>query len=701
MSVYMLLRQSNDPSSSVCQASMEQLKNLEKTPGFCSILYAIIASKETEFNSRLLSAIYFKNCIDKYWRERVDSQGVSAEEKIYLRENILPLLLNEESPQISLQLSLLISKIARIDHPQAWPQLLDRLVEIIRTNQSLSRERKRGLLALKEVIVQLSGKRLPHCKREFVQVTGKLFVFVEETWAGSLTGVLVGLSSLARGEIGPNVLEALVPQAEEARLSLHILKNLVIHGLHQDLNDLPYVVHFLNHSFTFLSNLIASRTSVVENPLTKQTDKLTVQLARLLNELQRSQPDSFENLSIPFLDLFYRYVATSFQSSFDRFLLQALLFLKAAIDHVPSAPLTTWAKPSPHELFFTEEKVVALTQTLIGCYFVLSEEDLRAWADSPEQFHIDTEQISWETRIHPCAEIVYMALLMKKREIVAPIVVKLLQEVVQRPAEEDSPNFSRWVLSKEACYCGVALGYNDLYNHFDFPSFFSTYLARDFLQPSPMYRIIKRRAVILIGCWVSEITDEMRKPIYQVVINLMADQDVVIALSATTTLKILIDDCKFYVDSFLEYLNTVVDLLFRLMMNLHQDDTILQVLDVLSTLTERVAEKISPFTGRILECLSRLWSEYRDHKLMKSAIVHAFKRLVKTQERGIEEEVVNFLIPFVLHSTDMNEGDSLYLMDHGLGLWLYVLRKARTFSQALFSLFPNLVNSLSISFEFI
>ncbi|BBG92300.1 hypothetical protein Prudu_000002 [Prunus dulcis] len=36
---------------------------------------------------RLMASVYFKNSVNRYWRHRRDSSGISNEEKIHLRQN--------------------------------------------------------------------------------------------------------------------------------------------------------------------------------------------------------------------------------------------------------------------------------------------------------------------------------------------------------------------------------------------------------------------------------------------------------------------------------------------------------------------------------------------------------------------------------------------------------------------------------------
>eukprot|EP01018_Ginkgo_biloba_P021404 Gb_10010 [translate_table: standard] len=67
----------------------------------------IIAAKDlkTQTNARLLASVYFKSSINRYWRQRRDSLGISNEEKPHLRKKLLELIREENlqtMPQIGI-----------------------------------------------------------------------------------------------------------------------------------------------------------------------------------------------------------------------------------------------------------------------------------------------------------------------------------------------------------------------------------------------------------------------------------------------------------------------------------------------------------------------------------------------------------------------------------------------------------------------
>lgn len=75
--------------------------------------------------------------------------------------------------QVATQLAVLIAKIARVDCPREWPNLLPSLFEAVKSSDDIVRHR--SLLTLHHVIKQLASKRLLADRRTFqVGVSGVL-----------------------------------------------------------------------------------------------------------------------------------------------------------------------------------------------------------------------------------------------------------------------------------------------------------------------------------------------------------------------------------------------------------------------------------------------------------------------------------------------------------------------------------------------
>lgn len=60
--------------------------------------------------------------------------------------------------QIAVQIAALIAKIARLDCPREWPEIIPTLVEAIRVTSQ--QQQQRALMVLQHVVKALSTKRL-------------------------------------------------------------------------------------------------------------------------------------------------------------------------------------------------------------------------------------------------------------------------------------------------------------------------------------------------------------------------------------------------------------------------------------------------------------------------------------------------------------------------------------------------------------
>ncbi|CAK9172020.1 unnamed protein product [Ilex paraguariensis] len=167
--MYTLLANSLSRDESVRKPAEAALAQSECRPGFCSCLMEVITAKDlaAQVDVRLLASVYFKNSINRYWRNRRDSSGISVEEKIHLRQKLLSHL-REDNYQIALTLAVLISKIARIDYPRDWPELVSTLAQQLQSADILTSHRI--FMVLFRTLKELSTKRLTSDQRTFAEV---------------------------------------------------------------------------------------------------------------------------------------------------------------------------------------------------------------------------------------------------------------------------------------------------------------------------------------------------------------------------------------------------------------------------------------------------------------------------------------------------------------------------------------------------
>jgi hypothetical protein len=181
-SVFEVLSRATSQSVETLRPAEQQLKEWETHPGFYSSLFAVYSNAALPLNVRFLSVLYIKNGVDRYWRKTAKN-ALQESEKDVLRSH-LTASITEPHHQLATQLSVLIARIARLDCPRHWPQLLPSLLEGVQSKDLLTQQR--SLLTLKHVTASLASKRLLDNKKVFQELTEKIFNFILILWVKQL-----------------------------------------------------------------------------------------------------------------------------------------------------------------------------------------------------------------------------------------------------------------------------------------------------------------------------------------------------------------------------------------------------------------------------------------------------------------------------------------------------------------------------------
>lgn len=195
--MYSLLSNSLSGDVALRKPAESTLAQSENMPGFCSCLMEVITAKDlaSQTDVRLMASLYFKNSINRYWRNKRDSSGITNEEKSHLRQKLLSHL-REENYQISLTLAVLISKIARIDYPKEWPELFSVLAQQLQSSDVLTSHRI--FMILFRTLKELSTKRLASDQKNFAEITSQFFEYSWHLWQTDMKTILNGFSSLTQ-----------------------------------------------------------------------------------------------------------------------------------------------------------------------------------------------------------------------------------------------------------------------------------------------------------------------------------------------------------------------------------------------------------------------------------------------------------------------------------------------------------------------
>lgn len=176
------LAESLSPDQAVRGAALQRLMEEEKVPGFFPLLLGIYERSDVP-TVRLQAVLLLKNSIDRKWNTILHSSGaksaISAEDKQTTKDVLLRHVLNEPTEQLSSQLIVAITHIAKHDFPEKWWDLANMLLD------SLTNPVPIVLKLLHSVLkVQLS-KRLPGHKASMAKVATAFAPILGRLWTQS------------------------------------------------------------------------------------------------------------------------------------------------------------------------------------------------------------------------------------------------------------------------------------------------------------------------------------------------------------------------------------------------------------------------------------------------------------------------------------------------------------------------------------
>uniref|UniRef100_A0A096LSJ1 Importin 11 n=1 Tax=Poecilia formosa TaxID=48698 RepID=A0A096LSJ1_POEFO len=270
--VLQALTQATSQDTAVLKPAEEQLRQWETQPGFYSVLLNIFNNHTLDVNVRWLAVLYFKNGIDRYWR-RAAPHALSEEEKTSLRAGLITNF-NEPVNQIATQIAVLIAKVARLDCPRQWPELIPILLESVKGQDGLLQHR--ALLTFYHVTKTLASKRLAQDRRLFQDLASGIYSFACSLWSHHTDCFLQQVC--ARDEA------AALNSLERTLLSLKVLRKLTVHGF-QDPQQNMEVMGFLNAVFERLKQFLECCRQVgSESPCREKLEKTIILYTKVVSK---------------------------------------------------------------------------------------------------------------------------------------------------------------------------------------------------------------------------------------------------------------------------------------------------------------------------------------------------------------------------------------------------------------------------------
>uniref|UniRef100_S4REK0 Importin 11 n=1 Tax=Petromyzon marinus TaxID=7757 RepID=S4REK0_PETMA len=379
--VIQTLTRATNQDASVLKPAEEQLRQWEIQPGFYSVLLNIFMDHSLDVHVRWLAALYFKNGIDRYWR-RLAPNSLSEEEKSSLRAGLIANF-NEPVNQVATQIAVLIAKVARLDCPRQWPELIPVLLEGVRTQAMLPQHR--ALLTFYHVTKVLASKRLAADRRLFQELASGIYGFCCSLWTHYTESFLQ--------QVAASDQDATAHSLERTLLSLKVLRKLTVHGFAEP-HGHAEVMAFLNAVFERMQQYLNCLEQVqAGHPCREKLEKAVILCTKVVDDAKRRP-------FVVLIEHFIQFVCTFWfcnggakipfrQTKIKRTALVTLLVVE--MSYTP-LDVTRDSKPQTMEAyrvksaFFNYQTLTEICRRLVSHYFLLTPEDLAMWDEDPEGF---------------------------------------------------------------------------------------------------------------------------------------------------------------------------------------------------------------------------------------------------------------------------------------------------------------------------
>ncbi|CAK4703776.1 unnamed protein product, partial [Aphanomyces euteiches] len=692
------------------------LQQCMKLPGFSLVCLQILDEAQYPLLPaiRLMTALSLKNAVSNSWVTRGSRQyTIAAEEKVQIRARLLAHM-DESNNAVATQLAVTTARIARSDFPTEWPDLFAVLRDHIQ--QERLHRQMRALRVLKSVVKELASRRLMAHRVIFNDLSVAVTPFLASVWKSLITELSGGTQTVI-----PNLL-----------LCTKVLHHLVLHGFKalMPLDVIPFIFTNYYETFRALTTYIKSLASDEEH--LEVLNKIRISCAGLVVAVQKAHPIEFRAYLGPFLQMFHGALNDPSDSP-EPLVIHMLTYITNVVGCIlyqqsPSTLSTT-------RVFITATGDVELTDAIVDeCkaqigafgndvqllssllelvvvrYMRLKNEDVLQWVEDPEGYSTIQESLSAEDSVRACAEILYLSLLQTHRDMLTPCVLHMIQSTsawmaTPTPVTED-------ILRADAVLLAAGLSSYDLHESFDFePWFLQTlvpYLQSPISQTVSGVPVLPRRIVWLIGCWLAQLSNQVRIPLYEALLQLLSagKSDTCVKLQAVQTLESLVNDWGFDQATFVPFMPSAISCLYTFFAdaNVTTTETRLKILGCVEAIVHVCGSEIAPCIVQVVNPLPSIWEAAgsSEANLLRGKILSLLTRIMEIEWSGTSDvELQNMVLSVVSYATNPNQPDSIYLMDQGLALWIRLTEVVEVYTPALHEIFANIVQALSRDTEHI
>eukprot|EP00808_Paulinella_micropora_P011556 g82632.t1 len=705
------------------KAADEELNQLKKVAGFRSCLLVIVTTQSLTLQQRLLGALALKNNISNYFglvlQKRTPEQVAAQDKEKELLKSQLLSCLEEPENRLAIVITAVIALIATFQWPRNWPSLFPTLVQHIQTGSNLLSTR--ALYTLHQVQKKLAKKRMTMSRLAFVKASEALLPLLKGMWTTTTKTFMMGLQSLFKAfrppaplQPSPQQLAPLEASGLRAVLTLKCLHRVVVLGVPDpDVN--PHIQELFTAFLSLLPSLQQVRARLpLSSLLHKHVSKIMRVMVRTILELQVAQPLRFRKFLVAFCKCFEQVLRNSVDKQGNLTFEQCTVLCLTFFHKVVSCPQYSGAgskvgasfsadrgiqfdaqavEDAQRTLlsFFTPTQVKDLAQLVLTKLLPLRPEDLQRWRIEPEVYRKEESSLKAEEKARPAAQALLKSLMTKFQQLLAPLVLQLLQEVVRKPAS-DLPS----LLKKEAVFHAVGIGSDILgpefkKHNFDFSQLYTRCLANELASTAEVQRITRRRIIWVVGEYALQVPDALRNPIYQQIRRLLEESDLVVRLDTAEALRALVSNLQFDTtrDVFVPHGQALLERLFKLINDSTELDSKQNVMILISQIVEKLGPAAKNLCGCILKYMPAIWdaSANSDSSLVRVPMLSLLTSLVAAAGPD-SPQLHGFVLP-LLDKSVRPTGPLIYLQEGALDLWLTVIKQAPKYTDSLHELFGH------------
>ncbi|RKP15345.1 armadillo-type protein, partial [Piptocephalis cylindrospora] len=713
------------------KAAEANLRLWEVEPQFYPTVQSIFRDTSLDHAVRWAAVIYLKNGVDKHWR-RTTKNAISPEEKASIRAGCLDAM-TEPDNKLSLQNSVIISRIARLDFPVDWPDVFQHLHSVIQSlsppapseanNTSASVPLPSPLLAhsvytlhltIKAVCSKTLGparKSLQAVAPPLLETLSVLFTRTCSTWMNLLASFSYLNSTPSNLLIHMNV----------SLMALRCLRRLGAHG-NKDLNPPPPSIALLiSQGAQYLARWLDLRSHpslALNTPsplphsllldIQEHLLKHAVLLVKCHADLQDHHPVDFARAhnAFPLLHGYWSIIVvreasrlpdaspSSYPPVAEKLMVNAMNLLRSMATSPqytppggttgdstdPSGPISCRALIDTS--LFTPPFLHDLLSTLLIRIMPLTHRDVAVWTADPEGWFQEEAANDYEHRVRPCAQRLLHDLLTRYLEHIRPPLMELWGNSLQ-----GDPRTAGNPLIRDAVWWAVGQAAHELAGQVDFTAWASSLLLPLLRGPgdADVTRLLKRRSAWLLGEWAGlGIPREYLPVVYSTLLEgaIAPGEDVVVRLVGAQSFRECLEAWGFERSDLVAHGNMLpraVQLLAGMLSHegqgVEEAESYQIVLGTLTILIDRMGTWIRPYAPEILPFLPALWESASQRDLLKGSVLTLITRL--TLVLGpLTQPMAELILPLVRYSVDSTAGEGhIYLLEDGLALWSAGLRQ--------------------------